>query len=191
MSESSTDQAPEVVRWHSADRASVCALLEDYGLKLVEVPVADPIPGSYWGDDEAGLIGNRLYARADTPLHSILHEGCHYICMDTERRAALHTDAGGDYDEENAVCYLQILLAQRIRGYGSEQCMRDMDCWGYSFRLGSASAWFERDADDARLGLSARGIDPESGLATGTRQIPALDSVIRGSTTHPKRRDRK
>ena len=27
---------------------------------------------------------------------------------------------------------------------------RDMDDWGYSFRLGSAQQWFEQDADDAR-----------------------------------------
>jgi len=125
------------------------------------VPAGRPIPGSYWGDEEAGLIGNRLYARPDTPLHSILHESCHFICMDEERRATLDTDAGGDYDEENAVCYLQIVLADRIRGYGSAACMADMDRWGYSFRLGSARAWFERDADDAVEGLRARGIDPE------------------------------
>ena len=27
--------------------------------------------------------------------------------------------------------------------------MADMDTWGYSFRLGSARAWFEGDAEDA------------------------------------------
>jgi hypothetical protein len=31
--------------------------------------------------------------------------------------------------------------------------MQDMDSWGYSFRLGSARAWFEQDADDARQWL--------------------------------------
>jgi hypothetical protein len=34
----------------------------------------------------------------------------------------------------------------------------DMDAWGYSFRLGSARAWFERDAEDARDWLIARGL---------------------------------
>ena len=145
MSEPSSHQVPDVVRWQSADQASVAALLAGFGLTLVEVPAAEPIPGSFWGDDEAGLIDNRLYARCDTPLHSILHESCHYICMDDRRRAALHTDAGGDYEEENAVCYLQILLAEKINGYSAEGCMLDMDRWGYSFRLGSARAWFERD----------------------------------------------
>ena len=163
MNGPTVDQAPDVVRWQAADRASVAALLDEFGMSLVEVPAAEPIPGSYWGDDEAGLIDNRLYARPDTPLHSILHESCHYICMDARRRATLHTDAGGDYDEENAVCYLQILLADRIDGYGGERCMLDMDRWGYTFRLGSARAWFERDAEDARDALRARGIDPATG----------------------------
>ncbi len=158
MSESSLDQGPGVVRLHAADHGSVVALLGEIGLKLVEVPDAEPIPGSYWGDDEAGLIDNRIYARVDTPLHSILHESCHYVCMDAQRRATLHTDAGGDYDEENAVCYLQILLAEKIIGYGSKRCMLDMDRWGYSFRLGSARAWFERDAEDAVEALVSRGI---------------------------------
>lgn len=163
----SGEAAPNVVRWQAADRASVVELLAGFGIELVDVPAGRDIPGSYWGDDEAGLIENRLYARADTPLHSILHESCHYICMDAGRRSTLHTDAGGDYEEENAVCYLQILLAGRIRGYGASACMRDMDRWGYSFRLGSARAWFERDAEDARAALVARGIDPETGAPAG------------------------
>jgi hypothetical protein len=91
--------------------------------------------------------------RGDTPLHSILHEACHYVCMDAGRRGGLHTDAGGDYDEESAVCYLQILLADQLPGLGRERMMADMDAWGYSFRLGSARAWFERDAADARAWL--------------------------------------
>jgi len=36
--------------------------------------------------------------------------------------------------------------------------MSDMDAWGYTFRLGSALAWFEHDADDARAWLRARGL---------------------------------
>ena len=163
MNGPSVDQALDVVRWRAADQASVAALLDEFGMSLVEVPADESIPGSYWGDDEAGLIDNRLYVRPATPLHSILHESCHYICMDARRRATLHTDAGGDYDEENAVCYLQIMLADRIDGYGGERCMLDMDRWGYTFRLGSARAWFERDAEDARDALRARGIDPATG----------------------------
>ena len=36
--------------------------------------------------------------------------------------------------------------------------MADMDAWGYTFRLGSASAWFERDAEDAREWLLGHGL---------------------------------
>lgn len=91
--------------------------------------------------------------REDTPIHSMLHESCHYICMDSQRRNKLNTDAAGDYDEENAVCYLQILLAHEIQEMGSLRMMLDMDRWGYTFRLGSAQAWFENDAEDALLWL--------------------------------------
>jgi hypothetical protein len=74
--------------------------------------------------------------------------------MDPSRRATLHTDAGGDFAEEDAVCYLQILLADTFPGVGRARLMRDMDTWGYTFRLGSARAWFEQDAADARQWLS-------------------------------------
>ncbi len=137
-----------VVRLKDIDSTSLSSLLERYSLKL-RVVEDENIPGSFWGDEEAGLIGNKLFARLDTPIHSILHESCHYICMDANRRKNLDTDAAGDYDEENAVCYLQILLAQDIDGMDSQQMMQDMDAWGYSFRLGSTRAWFEQDAEDA------------------------------------------
>ena len=133
-------------------------LLTSYGLELVRVPPDAPIPGSYWGDSEAGLIAQRLLLRDDTPVHSALHEACHYVCMDPARRAGLHTDAGGDYDEENGVCYLQILLAEQLPGVGRQRLFADMDTWGYSFRLGSTQAWFERDAGDARSWLLAHGL---------------------------------
>ncbi len=133
-------------------------LLQHHGLELVHIGTGADIPGSYWGAPEAGLIGNRVFVRADTPLHSLLHEACHAICMSPQRRAALHTDAGGDFDEENAVCYLQILVADHIPGFGREACMRDMDAWGYTFRLGSTRAWFDNDAEDARTWLALRGL---------------------------------
>jgi hypothetical protein len=128
-------------------------LLQDYGMQIHVVAVNDAIPGSFWGENEAGLIGNILYLRGDTPLHSALHEACHYICMDDARRAQLHTDAGGDVPEENAVCYLQGLLADKLAKYDRNMLFGDMDAWGYSFRLGSAKDWFEQDADDARTWL--------------------------------------
>jgi hypothetical protein len=126
----------------------LAGLVARYGLIINRLPVHAAIPGSFWGGCEAGLIGNRLLVRDDTPVHSILHEACHYICMDHGRRAHLHTDAGGDDAEENAVCYLQILLADYLPGVGRERLLADMDAWGYSFRLGSARAWFEQDTAD-------------------------------------------
>jgi hypothetical protein len=78
--------------------------------------------------------------------------------MDEQRRATLHTDAGGDVAEENGVCYLQILLAGELPGVGQERMLRDMDAWGYSFRLGSSRAWFEEDAEDARAWLLQQGL---------------------------------
>jgi hypothetical protein len=147
--------ARSVVTLADLDRRDVTALLARFGARLVEIAPNDAIPGSYWGDSEAGLIGNAVYARADTPAHSLLHELCHYICMDDERRASLATDAGGNDDEEGAVCYLQVLLAELLRGFGAERCLRDMDAWGYSFREGSARAWFFGDGTYARSWLLA------------------------------------
>ena len=131
----------------------LAAVLARYDMQLILVDSNDNIPGSYWGDSEAGIIENRLYVRSDTPVHSALHEACHYICMDKTRRQALDTDAGGGYDEENGVCYLQILLSDHIASMGKQRMFVDMDAWGYSFRLGSSQAWFEQDAEDARQWL--------------------------------------
>ena len=147
--------------------AALQTLLGGYGLRCERVMEGEEIPGSFWGDSEAGLVGERLLLRDDTPVHSALHEACHYICMTPDRREGLHTDAGGDYDEENAVCYLQILLADRLPGVGRERLMKDMDAWGYSFRLGSARAWFERDAGDARDWLFEEGLIDGVGEPTG------------------------
>lgn len=148
----------DVLRLADVDVSAVTRLLERYGLELMRVPDGEPIPGSYWGDSEAGLVGDRIYARADTPVHSLLHEACHYLCMDEARRAVLHTDAGGDDVEEMAVCYLQILLADEIPDFGRDRALRDMDAWGYSFRRGSATAWFAGDAEDAHGWLTAAGL---------------------------------
>ena len=140
------------------DRSGLQALLARFDLELTVVPDGERIPGSYWGASEAGLKSNALFARSDTPVHSVLHEACHYVCMPSERRTTLETDAGGDYDEENGVCYLQVLLADQLDGVGRNRMLADMDAWGYTFRLGSARAWFEEDADDARHWLEAKGL---------------------------------
>lgn len=142
------------------DVGALRALLTAHALELVEVPDGAPIPGSYWGEPEAGLIGNRVYVRRDTPVHSALHEACHLIVQPAERRAKVHTDATDSVAEEDATCYLQIVLADALPGVGSERLMRDMDSWGYTYRLGSTRAWFERDAEDARAWLQERGLLP-------------------------------
>ena len=133
-------------------------LLDRYALELHLVAPEEIISGSYWGEREAGLIGATIFARLDTPLHSVLHESAHFICMTPERRAGLDTDAGGDDAEECAVCYLQILLAQMLPNVSRARLCRDMDEWGYSFRLGSAASWFSKDAEDARNWLIHRGL---------------------------------
>ncbi len=145
---------------------AIGTLLGGYGLEVRYVET-DQIPGSYWGGSEAGLIGSTLFVRTDTPLHSALHEACHYICADAHRRATLATDAGGDDLEECGVCYLQLVLATALPGGGRAQMFADMDAWGYSFRLGSARAWFEHDAADARDWLIAHGVLDAAGRPTG------------------------
>ena len=137
------------------------ALLARYGLMLQRVENGEVIPGSFWGECEAGIIGNKVYARDDTPVHSLLHEAGHLIVLPAERRAAVHTDATDSIDEENAVCVLQSLLANEIPGYGRDQLFADMDAWGYTFRLGSARAYVEQDAEDAWRWLQTAGLIDE------------------------------
>jgi hypothetical protein len=162
------------------DRPELSRLLQKFGLELVLADAETVIPGSFWGEREAGLIGSRIYARLDTPLHSVLHEGAHFVCMSPERRAGLHTDAGGDEAEESAVCYLQILLAKTLR-FELERICSDMDAWGYSFRLGSAARWFAEDAEDARAWLLGRRLIEESGAITYKVRIQAAaDAAIAG-----------
>ena len=117
-------------------------LLAGYQLQLEFVAEGQVIPGSFWGDSEAGLIENRLIVRPDPPAHSLLHEACHYICMSPDRRQGLHTNAGGDYDEENAVCYLQILLAERLPPLNPARQMADMDTWAEPHRHPGACGFY-------------------------------------------------
>jgi hypothetical protein len=151
---------------NSVDRLALGVLLDRYGLQLILVVPEQVIPGSYWEEREAGLIGAKIYARLDTPLHSVLHESAHFICMTPERRTGLDTDAGGDDAEECAVCYLQILLAGLLPNVGEERMCGDMDDWGYSFRLGSAATWFAEDAEDAQLWLIRHGLIDQDNRVT-------------------------
>ncbi|MEO9077781.1 MAG: hypothetical protein ABI268_00580 [Rhodanobacter sp.] len=152
------DSSSSVMRIADIGFDAPAALLGRFGLRLARVAQDDPIPGSFWGDEEAGIIGNMVYARDDTPVHSLLHEAGHLIVLPAERRPDVHTDATDSIEEEDATCYLQIVLADELAGVGRDRLMIDMDAWGYTFRLGSTRAWFEGDANDARDFLIARGL---------------------------------
>ena len=153
--------ATSVVRLADADIAAARIVLGRHGIALVMVADDARIPGSYWGEPEAGVIGATVHARSDTPLHSLLHEACHLIVLDPASRQAVHTHATDSIAEEEATCYLQILLADELPGFGRDRAMRDMDAWGYSFRLGTTHAWFCHDADDAHDFLLRRGLLPK------------------------------
>lgn len=161
-----------VMTLQEIDAAAAADLLAGYGLRLVLLPDGADIPGTFWGEPEAGLSGDQLFVRSDTPVHSLLHEAAHFLCMPPGRRAGLHRDAGGDVAEEDAVCYLQILLGAEIRGAGwsRERLFADMDAWGYSFRLGSTRRWFEEDADEALAWLRDHGLVHVTGNAI--KQLP-------------------
>lgn len=127
-------------------------LLDKYHLGLTVVEKGSDIPHSFWGAPEAGRLQSELFAREDTPLHSIMHELAHYVCMTNLQRNSGAIDAGGSALIEDACCYLQILWSD---AYGPTKFnkhihLHDMDQWGYSFRLGSATRWFYADSDDAR-----------------------------------------
>jgi hypothetical protein len=110
-------------------------LLGRFGLSLRLLGDDAPITGSFWGEPEAGIVGRSVFVRLDTPVHSLLHETCH----------------------------VQVVLADYLPGVGRDRLMRDMDAWGYSFRLGSSRAWFDSDAEDARAWLLERKLLIEAG----------------------------
>ena len=80
--------------------AKLTQLLGRFGLSLHLLEDDVPVTGSFWGEPEAGIVERRVYVRSDTPVHSLLHEACHVICMDEQRRTGLERDAGGDDLEE-------------------------------------------------------------------------------------------
>ena len=158
MNDAAPTAEPQVTRVGDIRFDDAHALLATHDLHLHRVAEGAPIPGSYWGEPEAGIIGSDVYVRDDTPVHSMLHEACHLIVLPPERRALVHTDATDSVPEEDATCYLQIVLAGRLAGVGSARLMADMDAWGYTYRLGSTRAWFEQDAEDAKAWLVERGL---------------------------------
>lgn len=162
----SKPDSTNVLNCDQTTQHALAKLLKPYNIEIIHIANDKTIPGSFFGEREAGLLGNQLLLRHDTPIHSALHEAGHYICMDPVRRAKLNTDAEGGYDEENGVCYLQILLADHLKDMSQERMMKDMDSWGYTFRLGSAKAWFEQDAEDAKQWLIKHKIIDKTQLPT-------------------------
>lgn len=148
----------DVLRVADISLTGITRLLNRYGITLVVENDGAAITGSFWGDAEAGIVGRHVFVRHDTPVHSLLHESCHLICMEESRRGHLDRDAGGDDEEECAVCYLQLVLAKQLPDAGRDRLMCDMDAWGYSFRLGSTRRWWEEDAEDARKWLIEKGL---------------------------------
>ncbi len=155
-----------VVALRELDRSALDGLAARYGTSLVDVPAHAPIPATYWGEPEAGLTAEGIHVRPDTPVHSFLHELGHFVCADAERRGALFRNAGGDAHEECGVCYLQVVLAGQLPGFGRARCLADMDAWGYGFREGSAAAWFDGDGRDAREWLRRGGLLDAAGRPT-------------------------
>jgi hypothetical protein len=167
-----------MLRLVDIDVQAVRELLGRHGLQLETVNENSPIPGSYWGEPEAGLIGTTVFARCDTPIHSLLHEACHLIVMPRERRATVHTNATDSVAEEDATCYLQIVLADALPGVGRDRLMTDMDDWGYTFRLGSAKAWFQDDAGDALEWLESNLLLPIAMEACANREwLPDISDL--------------
>ena len=153
-----------MLRIADLDPVDLRTFLDRYGLVAERVADGEPITASFWGEPEAGIVGGCVFVRGDTPVHSMLHEACHVICMTPARRRKLQCNAGGDELEEAAVCYLQIVLSDYLPGVGRERLMRDMDAWGYSFRLGSAARWFREDAGDAVAWLRAERLLDANGM---------------------------
>jgi len=168
-----TTTEPEVLRLGQINFSDAGRLLAGYGLTLVLVEDGADIPGSYWGESEAGIIGETVYARCDTPVHSLLHEACHLIVLPPERRRTVHTDATDSVAEEDAVCVLQALLGDALPGVGCARILADMDLWGYTFRTGSARNYYEHDADDAWRWLMERGL-----VDAGRRLCPPPGSGV-------------
>ena len=55
-----TINEPDVLRIRDVGWDCVESLLQPAGLNVVRVEDGQPIPGSHWGDEEAGLIGHTL-----------------------------------------------------------------------------------------------------------------------------------
>jgi hypothetical protein len=89
----------DVLRLADIGFEAVAVLLARHGRALQRVADGAPSPGSYWGEPEAGVIGANVYARADTPVHSLLHEACHLLVLPPDRVPSVDTDATVSVEE--------------------------------------------------------------------------------------------
>jgi hypothetical protein len=64
-------------------------------------------------------------------------------------------------------------LAAVLPNVGRGRMCRDMDEWGYTFRLGSAATWFAEDAEDARQWLLQHGLIDDDSRITYRCRTPA------------------
>ena len=148
------------------------SLLAGFGLRLVLLPAGADIPGTYWGAPEAGLSGDQLFVRPDTPVHSVLHEAAHFLCMPPSAAPACTGTRAATWPRRtpSATCRSCWERSSGAAGWSRERLFADMDAWGYSFRLGSTRRWFEEDADEALAWLRDRGLVHVTGNAI--RQLP-------------------
>ena len=57
-------------------------------------------------------------------------------------------------------------MSDHIDGFNRKLHMKNMDEWGYSFRLGSAANWFYNDAEDAKNWLQQQMAIDQKGQIT-------------------------
>lgn len=67
MNDAAPTAEPQVTRVGEIRFDDALALLATHDLHLHRVADGAPIPGSYWGEPEAGIIGSDVYVRDDTP----------------------------------------------------------------------------------------------------------------------------
>lgn len=81
-----TGLAADVLNVGDANSEHLNLLMSAYGIQIVRLPDNADIAGSFWGAPEAGIVGTQVLVRDDTPLHSMLHESSHIVCMAPELR---------------------------------------------------------------------------------------------------------
>ena len=63
---------PGVLRFQDCEQRALSALLAGYGLTIEQVENSATVPGSYWGDSEAGLIVTAGFTRPETASGIVL-----------------------------------------------------------------------------------------------------------------------